>query len=148
MDRQILLGLMKQSGGYVLANGDGVSQAESLRRLPGDANPFNWILGHVAFWRNEVLQMLQLEPVWQADAGVQYRGNPGGHEPLSFDPASALTVEYLLTDIGVMQERLEQWAQADGQAEIPRHLLSLLLHEAYHAGQLVLLDHMRDGPRG
>ena len=34
---------------------DGLSQTESVLQLPGESNCMNWVLGHIALYRDEML---------------------------------------------------------------------------------------------
>jgi hypothetical protein len=96
-------------------------------------------MGHIAYWRNEILKMAELEPVWTGDKGAHYRGNPEKRMPLTFDAATAADINELAADFQMMQERLVAWAGKNGNGDQPDHLVNLLLHEAYHAGQLGII---------
>jgi hypothetical protein len=144
---EVVRSLMGQNSYYVFANAEGIGQQESLGDSPGGANSFNWILGHLVYWRNMLLRMAGLDPVWGEGEGEQYRGHPGERKPIDFDPGEALEIEQLTADLRQMQERLDGWLADDDERELPDKFLNLLLHEAYHAGQLGLLRRAfgRDG---
>ncbi len=147
MTSKSLQSLIRQNTHYVLANAGGISQDESLRTSPGGANPFNWIVGHLCFWRSSLLSMSGLEPLWAEDEGASYRGHPEERRPLDFDPTSALPISRLTADFQAMHKRLEEWTESASDLDLPDHFLNLLLHEAYHAGQLGVLRRAigRDG---
>jgi hypothetical protein len=139
MNSKLLQSLIRQNTHFVLANAGGISQLESLQPSPGGANLFNWILGHLCFWRNSLLPMAGLTPVWAEDEGAHYRGHPEERRPLDFDPSDAFDIGRLTIDFHTMQKRLDEWSASASELVLPEHFINMLLHEAYHAGQLGIL---------
>lgn len=86
-----------------------------------------------------MLTMAGLETVWADDQVQQYRGNPGERMQLEFNPKEAIEIDRLISDFEHMQNLLLPWASKVSASDIPEGFLNLLLHEAYHAGQLGIL---------
>lgn len=131
---------------------NGLSHADSLVQPPFEANCLNWVVGHIIAGRNEALGFLEMEPVWGEEELARYRTG----SPAITGPEQALTLERLLADLDLSQERIAAVlgnASADTLAAVvetrfgPRplgeHLAGLHWHETYHLGQLELLRQLR-----
>lgn len=148
MNGEILARLIGQSDFYTQANTAGVSSDDAMTEIPNGGNSLNWILGHMVYWRNEMLGLIGGTPLWPENHGLAYRGHPGERQPKDFDPAQAFPLERLNTDFGRLGEALsERLVGNDVDAEALGTAASLLAHEVYHAGQLGALRRIlgRDG---
>lgn len=150
MSRSVLLQLSNQASGMLKANVKGITDAESLDAAVRDGNPLNWVLGHIIYWRNELVGMAGGDKPWKDGTGDQYRGNPGQPAPASFDAATALDMASLIAAWDRVHagfaSRLEAMTDDDLAAMLPNGkmtlggmLTALLGHELYHVGQLGLL---------
>lgn len=119
---------------YLIANKniEGVSQEDSLV-FPGDvANPMNWLLGHLVFSRNRLLEVLGGQPVWENftayDRGYKAKDTKG-----DFRDFEALKQFFAESHSRLMPllDKLEQLPD-----NIQKDVTSLVLHEIYHCGQI------------
>jgi len=129
-------------------NLDGVTHEESLIQPEGGGNCLNWVLGHIVATRDNVMLLLNQEPVWGNEiSGIYQRGS----DPLR-DGSSAQPFEKIVADLGRSQDRLVAGLATVSEpklsarspdtsiAETVGELLFVLqFHEAYHAGQTGLL---------
>lgn len=122
---------------------DGIGQEASLVRLLDDGGNVNWLLGHLATSRDDVLELLGAERLMAkgADSRYGYGSRPTeDREPASLESLTAAldrANERLLEEIGKLTaERLES------VDERGRRLLDQLefnlWHESYHLGQITL----------
>lgn len=126
---------------------DGLTQAESLLQAPVPGNnSLNWTVGHIAAFRNRMLQIVGQEPT--LDPGIAERYAPGSEPVLGEEPGIGQLPD-LLAAIDRAQERLlaalpavtpEQAATVVSRGQftmtVGEWMLFLLRHEAYHVGQL------------
>ena len=122
----------------------GISQAESLVAIPSGSNCLNWVLGHLAISRDDVLEALG-QPALGIPGGERYKR---GSEPVSATSADALDIEVLL---GWFERGQEQIAAALGDLDdaalacpikrgdrtmtLGERIFFLYFHETYHVGQ-------------
>jgi hypothetical protein len=127
---------------------DGISDADSLRQLPFEANCLNWILGHILWRRNSALAALGLAPLWDAATAAVYAT---GSAPIT-GPEAARPFALLLADLDQTQQMLgaalqqataatlEMVVENDrGKKPVIEHLKGFHWHETYHVGQLDIL---------
>lgn len=127
---------------------DGISERASLLLPPFPTNSLNWILGHIVWRRNSVLDVLGLPPLWNEDIAVVYQS---GSEPLT-SPARARPFSALLAELDQSQHALKTaLQQADdanldavvendrGAKRVIEHLQGFHWHETLHVGQLEIL---------
>lgn len=122
---------------------EGIDQQASLQRLFEDGGNVNWLLGHLAISRDDVLESLGAERLMDAGAAARY--GYGSKPAADADPAP---LESLVAALQRSQQRvLEEIEKLDGERlshtdERGRRLLDrlefALWHEAYHLGQLTL----------
>lgn len=148
MSGEGLIQLVEHSDFYVGTNLEGMSDADGAVEAPNGGNSLNWILGHMVYWRNEILALVGGERVWSDGQGVAYRGYPGERRPKDFDLSEALPLERLGSDFRRCGQRLAtRLKEASPDPEMAAKLVGLLAHEVYHAGQLGILRRIagRDG---
>jgi hypothetical protein len=125
-----------------------LDHAGSVRQPPFPGNCFNWVLGHILAGRNEVLNYLEVSPIWGDDELALYKtGSPSisGQE-------DAIPLSDLMETLELSQERImstlvtipaEQWdkivSTRFGDRPVGQHVGGLHWHETYHTGQLELL---------
>ena len=130
---------------------DGLSHSESITQPTYEGNCLNWVLGHVIVSRNEVLNLLSAEQVWNEDIVTLYNT---GSAPITED-GQGIEFDDLLSALDTAQERiaaaLEQTPAEElnrvvetkrGVKPVGKHVAGLNWHETYHIGQLELLRAM------
>lgn len=126
----------------------GLTQEESLRQPPFRGNCLNWVVGHLANYRDLILQALGAEKV-MGETGERYARES---EPITGDGPGVLPLDALLAMLAKSQEGI---AEALGRAtpeelakEVPagqrtvtvgERLFFWYFHETYHVGQAELL---------
>ncbi len=128
----------------------GYSQRDSLVQPPVAGNCVNWIVGHIATYRNRILDILGEAPTLEPQIAARY-GN--GSQPVLGEEAGIGQMADLLAAIEVAQARLvavlpqltpDQGARVITLGaftlSVAEWMLFLLRHEAYHTGQLELLQ--------
>ena len=126
---------------------EGLTHEESLQTPGFNANPLNWILGHIVNGRNEALSYLDRPGIFSEDESERYRT---GSERIR--PETALELSELTARLDAAQADLEAALAAVTEeflqevvptrfGDRPRwqHLSGLAWHETYHVGQLELL---------
>ena len=128
---------------------EGLTHAESLMQLPFQGNCMNWVVGHLALSRDDMLEVLG-EPPMMAARGARY---DRGSELLAGEEEGVLPLEDLLTHLDKTQERLATvLGQMDDAAmarelalsnnrtmTLGQRLFFFYFHEVYHVGQTELL---------
>ena len=143
---ELLAGLFKRNALIIQEQTRGLTHDDSLAQAPR-ANCLNWVLGHIADYRDEVLTMLGEAPLL-GEAGDRYQK---GSESVTVDQPGVLSLERLLDVLAEGQERIglvlatlsEQALRERPADEETLNLLECLhlvcWHETYHVGQTELL---------
>jgi len=131
----------------VVAQSEGLTHEDSLRQTP-HVNCLNWVLGHIAEGRDQVLALLG-EPAALGEEGARYRRES---DPVAGEGPGVVPLERLLAVLGEGQERIaaalaglseEALAEErrDGERVLPLGTLLhfAYFHDTYHAGQTELL---------
>ena len=144
MDSESLEMLFGYNHSTLHENIAGLSHTDSLIQPHPGGNCLNWVLGHIVATRNQVLKLLNKEPILSEEEAALYkRGSP----PVT-DGARALPLERLMSDLDLSQKLivagLKEASESDlmsraGNETVGRQLALLHFHEAYHAGQAGLL---------
>ncbi len=129
---------------------DGLTHADSLVQPPVSGNCINWVVGHIAVYRNNRLLKILGQPLLQDENLASRYGRDS--QPITTDGPDVVKLDVLLNAIDVAQERLtiglrslspEQaqalHAIAQFNMSAAEWMLFLLRHEAYHVGNLELL---------
>lgn len=127
---------------------DGLTHADSMKQLPFQGNCMNWVVGHMAAYRDIILDLLGEASV-MGDDGERYQTDS---DPLKGDDAAVLPLETLLERLDQSQQRLAaalgRMDEADMAREITvwerkttvgQRLFFMYFHESYHVGQTELL---------
>jgi uncharacterized damage-inducible protein DinB len=133
---------------FIKNHTQGFSHADALLQPHARGNCANWVLGHIAAYRDKVLDHLGLPAVFGA-AAARYQANT---PPVLSDGPDIAQLGVMLEAVETAQGRIEQGLRAFAperaaevitfaQREMTRAeaVLFLLRHEAYHTGQLELL---------
>jgi len=134
-------------------NLDGVTDEDSLTRPQPAGNSINWVVGHILFSRNQILEPLGEEAVVEKSEFSAYArdSEPGQHDDMI--PLSRLiddltrSQNILETALGrLTEEELNSPVSNDNNGDskvlLVDQLLFLQFHEAYHVGQTGLLRRM------
>ena len=126
---------------------DGLTQEDSLRQIPLHGNCLNWVLGHIAVSRDDVLETLGEPPVMDA-YGVRYKR---GSDPVTRADEGTLTLEELLNWLDRSQERIattlskmdeaalaREYTSGDRKTTVGQRAFFQYFHETYHVGQTEL----------
>jgi uncharacterized damage-inducible protein DinB len=122
------------------------THADSLRQPPVRGNCANWIVGHIAAYRNRILTILDQEPTLDPAIATRYARDSApvlGDEPAigQFDTLMA-AIEAAQPRIATGIQRMTPEAAARIFSYPPMTMpatdwmVFLLRHEAYHTGQL------------
>lgn len=113
-----------------------ITHNESLIAPQGGGNSINWILGHIIESRNDVRELLGLNPQYKNELELYQRGSA------QLDPAKAIEFTRLLEMYNSGQEELEnklKETDLTGNIENYRMVTFLAFHESYHTGQTGIL---------
>lgn len=131
----------------VKQNTANIDHAESLLSPVGGGNSFNWVLGHLVYWRNESMTFVGKQPLFPEDTLSLY-----ADAPLT-QTRRAVEFEDLLSQYDQLKnpfiEGMKKLTADDlkkpvkesdkSSGTIGSLLTRIVVHEAYHAGQLGLL---------
>jgi len=128
---------------------DGLSHDDSLVQSPYNINCLNWVLGHIANGRDDLLELLGRERMMDEDDAAQYKRES---EPITEDGPGVLPLEELLdilhnstSELGDVLERLtaEQLAEerdwGGNTSTVAEWCQFFYFHDTYHTGQTDLL---------
>lgn len=129
---------------------EGLIHADSLLVPSYGGNNLNWIFGHIILSRHRVLELLDLDPIWNEETMSLYET---GSERITAD--KAVQLETLHTDLETTSDRIGNALEGKSLADMAfqlqletdaqppptlgQELLGLYWHESYHIGQLELL---------
>lgn len=118
----------------VSINTEGITHEESMIFPNGEANCMNWVLGHLIYVRNGLLNVLGEESIWDGKAFSGYnRGIVALERKDEF-----VNFEKLKSYLKQSQDKLD--AKLDTldhfNAEQIKDIATLCFHENYHSGQL------------
>lgn len=141
--KRSLTSAQSRNQGVMLKLLDGIDQQASLARLLEDGGNINWLLGHLATSRDDMLQELGAERLMAEDAEARY-----GYGSQPETDGEAAPLETLLAALEHANQRLLEEIDKLNSARLAekdergRRLLDNLefdlWHEAYHLGQLTL----------
>lgn len=134
---------------------EGLTHAQSLIQPPAGWNCMNWIVGHLAFYRNRILGILGLPPTLDLAIAGRY---PRDSAPVLGDEPGLGQLADLVAAIEAAQAPLEAGlaaltgAQATETITLGSFTMSradfmvfYMRHEAYHTGQLEFLSALARG---
>lgn len=125
-------------------NTEGITHEESMIFPNNEANCMNWILGHLIYIRNPLLNILGEESVWDSKKFSYYnRGEIAWNRKDEF-----VNFEELKSYFQQSQDKLEAKLNTLEyfNAENVNDISTLCLHEIYHAGQLGYLRRILGKP--
>ncbi|MEM7134816.1 MAG: DinB family protein [Chloroflexota bacterium] len=130
---------------------EGLSHAQSMKQLPFPGNCMNWNLGHILVYRMQYLGVI--DGTSEPDPG-EFALYGAGSDPLT-DSAKAIPLETLLERLdgasemvisaldAMPTEKLSEIFDAEQGTTVDDRLqFYMMFHEAYHTGQLELLQEL------
>lgn len=142
--REYWLANLERSQVVIDRNTEGITHADALLQLPSGGNCMNWILGHIAESRDEMLLMLG-KPSIMAPAWIKrYEMD----SPPVTDESDAMRLEDILALLSEIKAAVKEAVIAADQAFLDEivvparnqsrwnRLEFMIWHEAYHVGQL------------
>jgi hypothetical protein len=149
MDGRYLAEGFDRNQRIILAQTDKMTHAESLAQSPYRINCMNWVLGHIADGRDNLLELLGRYRVMDEADAVRYRRES---DPITEDGPDVLPLEELLHLLHEAQQELsatlaamtpEQFAEEKEWMGRTAPLASwahfFYFHDTYHTGQTDLL---------
>ena len=150
--------IFKRNQGAIMHAVDGLSHAEGLLQLPGDSNCMNWVLGHIATYRDGMLADIGVEEYMSEEETSLYGS---GSSPITPDSPSVdfdrlvelqkLTFDGLYGWLTSNPTDLEKETRSDmpfkkGYAgyweSVIEHLAQMTGHESVHVGELSALHEL------
>ena len=142
---------IKRADSMIKGKTEGMTHEDSMRQLSFPANCMNWNLGHILVYRMQYLGLI--DGISQPDdAELAMYG--GGSEPLT-DSDKAMPLETLMTRLDdaskqvisalkqMPPEKLDEvYDEENGTTVDERLSFYLVVHEAYHIGQLEILQEL------
>jgi len=130
---------------------EGLTHAQSMKQLPFPGNCMNWNIGHILVYRMQYLGVIDGESKPDPDEFAMYGA---GSDPLT-DSDKAIPLETLLERLDesskmvisaiekMPPEKLTEIFDAEQGTTVDDRLqFYIMFHEAYHAGQLELLQEL------
>jgi hypothetical protein len=130
------------------AQAAGLTHQDSLVQVP-NLNCLNWVLGHLAEGRDQVLVLLGETPLLGEEEAARYRRES---DPVTGDGPGVIHLERLLTVLGEGQARIssalpalpeetlaEEQPVGDRRLSLGERLHFAYFHDTYHTGQTELL---------
>ena len=128
---------------------NGLSHADTLILTPYNINTLNWVLGHMAVYRDIVLDLLGETPELTPEETERYKRES---EPITADGADVMPLERILKALRGGQERISARLPHLTSEELERpiqlrertttvaaRLHWYYFHDTYHTGQTDLL---------
>ena len=146
----ILNMILARSQSSIEASYDGLEHGETILRLPGNSNCMNWVLGHIALYRDAMLGAIGRETYMDKSSIGMYGY---GSDPI-VEESPCVDLMNLKDMLGksyeVLQECLKEnsecldYSTPDGLivkkgANVVEHFAHLWGHESIHVGELSAL---------
>jgi hypothetical protein len=151
----MLINVFGRNVHWLRTHTNGFSHEDSLLQPAPIGNCANWLIGHIATYRNRILAQLGQEPTLPAEWMPRY---DMGSAPVLPDDTNIAPFAMLLDAALSAQPRIEVGLRAltperaatmtqfaTGIIPIAESVLMLMRHEAMHVGQLELLAEVKKG---
>lgn len=128
---------------------EGLSNADSLVQTPYNINSLNWVVGHIAVNRDNILRLLGSEPMLSEAETARYKRES---DPIKTDGEDVIPLERLLEILERGGEKITEELAAMDEAELDREIMVgerkvtlgarlyfYYFHDTYHTGQTDLL---------
>jgi hypothetical protein len=150
--------IFERNQGAILHAVDGLTHTEGLLQLPGDSNCMNWVLGHIATYRDGMLADIGLEE-YMSEEEVSLYGS--GSSPINID-SPAVDFERLIELQKLTFDGLYNWLKSNPNdldkatrddmpfkkgyggywGSVIEHLAQMTGHESVHVGELSALHEL------
>lgn len=147
--------IFSRNQGAIMNAVEGLTHSEGLLQLPGESNCMNWVLGHIATYRDGMLADIGREEYMSKDEVSLYGS---GSSPIAVD-SPAVDFERLVELQKLTFDELYDWLKSDpsdleketrndmpykkGYAgywnTVIEHLAQMTGHESVHVGELSAL---------
>lgn len=130
----------------VSINTEGITHEESMIFPDGETNCMNWVLGHLIYVRNGLLNILGEEPIWDKESFSGYnRGAIALERKEEF-----VNFEQLKSYLKQSQDKLDTKLNTleHFSDEQIADIATLCFHENYHSGQLGYIRRLLGKPGG
>ena len=147
--------ILQRNQNSILRATEGLSHSQSLLQLPGESNCMNWILGHIATFRDGILaDIRQTEYMTEAEVKMYDYDSPPitiNSKSVDFDRLVHLQVQTYDAITGWLQntpQGLENATRKDSSvkkgymgywATVAEHFAQNIGHESIHVGELSAL---------
>jgi len=141
-----LITAFKRNAAYIHESLDGLNHADAVVQPPAQGNCILWIMGHIVCYRNYALHILGQPLALPEEQALRFAFQS---EPVLEDSPDLPRLEALLAAYDASQEVIFAALRAlslEAAAEVITYVgqtmeranlvMSLMRHEAYHAGQL------------
>lgn len=128
---------------------EGLSNADSLVQTPYNINSLNWVVGHIAVNRDNILRLLGSEPMLSEAETARYKRES---DPIKSDGEDVIALERLLEILERGGEKITEELAALDKAELDREIMVgerkvtlgarlyfYYFHDTYPTGQTDLL---------
>ena len=148
LSAQQLADAFGRNAGTIARQVAGLTHADSLLQPPARGNCLNWVLGHIAVYRDYTLETLGEETVLGEAPRARY---DAGSAPILGDGEGVLPLETLLAAIDQTQERiaaalarataadLARQAPTSESETVAEEVCFYFWHDTYHTGQTEFL---------
>lgn len=139
--RAHLQGLYAMNAGQLRRNLDSLT-AEQAMAQPGEGNSIAWIVGHIVYWRQAIIETLGGDRVWAEGEAEGFKGTSRATIASVDKPWADIVRTYDESHTRLIA-RLEDAAASEGDDLDPASPAATMLgklacHEAYHVGQVGL----------
>ncbi|MEO8433157.1 MAG: DinB family protein [Acidobacteriota bacterium] len=140
MDTASFPRLFANSQKALMKNLEGITHDESLIQ-PIAGNCLNWVVGHLVWGRNKILEILKEPPAIAKETAERYKR---GSDPMQ-SAGEATPFADLLSALERSQKQVQEALAPDSQKapaltpEDSENLGTLFFHEGYHVGQTGIL---------
>ncbi len=152
---EVLAVILRRNQNAIVSAVEGLSHAESLLQLPGEGNCMNWVLGHIATFRDGMLADIR-QPEYMTEAEAKLYD--AGSKPITVESKS-VDFERLVELQTQTYDAISRWLESnpagferesrqDGPIRkgylgywetVIEHFAQNMGHESIHAGELSAL---------
>ena len=125
------------SNDVIRKNIEGITSEQALVFAQGQVNSAHWVLGHLIYIRNFLIELLGGVPIWNQN---EFKHFDRGQKPLEKAinaPDFELLKDYFQKSEGELERLFSQGIAI--REENKEDLVGLVFHESYHAGQLGII---------
>ena len=139
--------ILQRNQDFIVKAVDGLSDAESVLGLPGESNCMNWVLGHVALYRDVMLAGIRQPTFFPASQTKLYaaRSQPITPESKSvrlnkllklLDKSHDALMVWLESNPKGLRKKTPEDIQPRKGVTVVEHFAELCWHESNHVGEL------------